>query len=117
MMRKPIVCLTAALLAVLLLCACGAAPKSAERDLPAVYTAISEKVELPEMVEVPENRRFNLYGIDPADCEQVFVYICGDSVRTDEIWLVKAVDDAAAGRIEELAKSRLEQKGQEMEKD
>ena len=118
----------------LLLAACGAAPApetaapaaetqaaaaetqaSESPDLEAVYQDFEESFELPEMAAVSEKRRDAILGIAPEDCLQAVTVLCGDSVRADEIWMIEAVDDAAADRIAELAQARLDQRAQEME--
>ena len=39
--------------------------------------------------------------------------ICSDSLRTDEIWLIEAVDAEALQRIQTLAENRLTAKAEE----
>ena len=84
-------------------------------DLTAVYQSIEESVALPEMAVVSEKRRDAILGIAPEDCRQAVTLLCGDSVRADEIWMIEAADEAAADRIEELAKLRLDQRAKDME--
>ena len=62
-------------------------------NMQTVYDSISKSIDLPEMVLISGERRFDLVGIDPKDCSQAVTAICGDSVRADEIWLIEAVGD------------------------
>ena len=102
--------------AALLLSACGSKSESkAIPDMQKVFDAITARVDLPEMAVVDGDRRFDLLGIDPADCRQAVTAICGDSVRADEIWLVEAVDADAAARVFEMAEVRVAQKKQQLE--
>lgn len=102
--------------AALLLSACGSKSESkAIPDMQKVFDAITAQVDLPEMAVVDGDRRFDLLGIDPADCRQAVTAICGDSVRADEIWLVEAVDADAAARVFEMAEVRVAQKKQQLE--
>ena len=117
-MKKTLISLILLLTAAaLLLCACGSAkPQSkAVPDMQKVYDTIAAKGVLPEMAIVDGDRRFDLLGIDPADCRQAVTAICGDSVRADEIWLVEAVDADAAARVYEMAEVRVDQKKRQLE--
>lgn len=115
-MKKVLNRLLMLVLASMLLSGCGAKETAEKKEvnLQGVYDQISQAVELPEMAQISENRRYNLLGIAPEDCAQAITAVCGDSVRTDEIWLIEAVDKAAAERILSLAKLRLEAKEKEL---
>lgn len=78
-------------------------------------TAIYEKMaaNLPEMVEMDETMQLNYCGISREDVSQSVVSICTDGLRTDEIWLIQAVDEGAAEKITELAQTRLKAKADE----
>lgn len=109
-------CLGILLLAALLLAGCGAQKQSgAVPDMQAVYSAIRQRVELPEMVALTDNRRLDVLGIAPEDCCQAITLLCGDSVRADEIWLIEAVDETAAGKIEKLAQQRVADRLEQLE--
>jgi hypothetical protein len=96
------------LLAALLLTGCGTQKKEAAApDMQAAYTAITQRVALPEMVALTDNRRLDVLGIAPEDCRQAMTLLCGDSVRADEIWLIEAADETAAAKIEKLAQQRV----------
>lgn len=68
---------------------------------------------MPEMIELDQILMLDYCGIEQADVKQAVVAICADSLRTDELWLVEAIDEEAAQRIVELAQFRLEMKGEE----
>ncbi len=79
--------------------------------LAAIYDACAEK--MPEMMPLDEKMMLNYCGIKAEDCVEYYVSICADSLRTDEIWLIKAKDEAAAEKLAELADARLKAKGDE----
>lgn len=115
-MMKRLYTLVALIMCVLLLSACGGGETEQKTvDLGPVYDELIGSFELPEMVVVPENRLERAFGVKSEDCAQVVIALCADSVRADEIWLVEAVDEEAAQRIEALAEARLEQRKGEME--
>ena len=82
-------------------------------DMPTLYQAMKDAVALPEMRELNEGLMLNFCGVNSADTKQAIVAICSDSLRTDEIWLIEAVDAEAAARIKTLAETRLDQKDAE----
>lgn len=106
-MKKRIFLLPILILA-LCLAACGqdAQPEKEPVDLQAVYDSLTGQ--MPEMMVLDETLRLNLLGVDAADCEQVITAICADSMRVDEVWLLKARDQAALEKLTELAKVRVE---------
>lgn len=98
------------------LAACGGKPGGetpVQMDLNAVYASISQTVQIPEMLELNQDLMLDYCGIHPETVKRAKVLICEDSLRTDEIWLVEAVDEAAAKTVAELATKRLEKKGEE----
>lgn len=106
-----------------LLCGCGAqapaqestAPKAtapAALDIAALYTQL-EALGMPEMVELDEGLRLDLYGIRSEDVKQVKVVICTENLRADELWLIEAVDAQRAEHIKTLAEGRIKQKDAE----
>lgn len=80
-------------------------------DLQALYDTLAEK--MPEMIQMDETTMLNFCGIAAEDCTQVAAAICADGLRTDEVWLIEAVDEAALARLKTLAETRLEMKGEE----
>ena len=116
---KRILTLSLALLLVFGLAACSGEEKPDDTVKPVemavadIYTQLGEKVVLPEMLTVNENMILDFCGIEESDRKSAVVAICADSLKTDEIWVIEAVDEAAAERIVALAKSRLKKKGEE----
>ena len=78
-----------------------------------VYDKMSATVELPEMLQLQESMMLDYCGVDAAKTKQAVVQICADSLRTDEIWLLEAVDEAAAKDLVDAANERLRKKGEE----
>lgn len=94
--------------------ACSKSEKGPEElDLSKVYTTLTEEVAIPEMLELDADMMLDYCGIRSEDVKQAIVVICADSLRTDEIWLIEAKDEAAANEIKALAQTRLEKKGEE----
>lgn len=89
------------------LAACGGSQESAAKsvDLNTIYAGYQEV--LPDMFLLDPDTMMNFLGIDPADCTQVVAAISNDGLRTDEVWLIEAKDQAALDRIYELAQVRL----------
>lgn len=120
-MKKIIV--TVMLLA--LLCGCGAQAPAQESTEPSVETTAPatlniaalytqlEALGMPEMVELDEGLRLDLYGIRSEEVKQVKVVICTENLRADELWLIEAVDAQAAEHIKTLAEGRIKQKDAE----
>lgn len=123
MKRFATILLAAAML--LSLCACGgqetpettAAPTEAPTtepvpvDLARVYDTVSGQ--MPEMILLDETMMMNFLGIAAEDCAVAVVATCADGLRTDEIWLIEAADEAALERLKTLAETRLRLKGEE----
>lgn len=96
-------------------CACEGSKAPEVPDMQAVYDKLMETEGMPEMIVVPADVAETLLGIAPADCRQALTAVCQVSLQADEIWLIEAVDSAAAARIAGLAQARLEQKSAELE--
>ena len=111
-MRKLVV-LGALLLALLSLSACAKKQEAPKADLETLYQRMLETEGMPDMLTVPADQAEYIFGIMQSDCSGAITAICADSLQADELWLVDAVDSAAADRIETLAKERLAQKGEE----
>lgn len=80
-------------------------------NLQELYDTLAEK--MPDMIVMDEAMMLNYLGIAAEDCSEAVTAICADGLRTDEIWLIRAVDEDAAARIKALAETRLEMKGEE----
>lgn len=84
-----------------------------EMDMQQLYASIQEAVQMPEMLTLDESLMLDYCGIRSEQVKQAVVVICADSLRTDELWLLEAVDEAAAKTLSELANTRLRKKGEE----
>ena len=92
---------------ILSLAACGASQEPAAKsvDLNAIYEGYADI--LPEMMVLDETTMLNFLGIQAEDCTQVVAAVCGNGLRTDEVWLIEAKDEEALARIAQLADTRL----------
>ncbi len=111
---KRIFALILVLCTVFSLAACGGEEKKetpVTLDLAAMYTKM--EASLPEMVPLNEDAMLNRYGIRAELVSEALVYICLDGLKADEIWLLKAADDAAMTDLEKLAQSRMQAKDEE----
>lgn len=79
----------------------------------AEIAALLMELDMPEMISLDSILMLDYCGIEQGDVKQAFVAICADSLRTDELWLIEAVDEAAADRLVALADFRLQMKGEE----
>lgn len=108
---------TAGLLSLLLvlgLAACSGGNESAfEMDVQEVYEQLIALPDMPAMIELPEDKALDFLGLDYSKCVQALAAICAVNIQADEIWLVEAKDGSAAAEIEELARSRVEQRMEE----
>ncbi len=103
-------------LALMLLCAlagCGAKDSGSDvqMDVQSVYDSMVSV--MPEMLVMDEMMMLNFCGIEAEMCEQAVVSVCFDGLRADEVWLIEAKDADTLEKLEALAKSRLERKGEE----
>lgn len=88
-------------------------PTVAQLNLAETYTAITANANMPDMYNVTAEQMLDLYGIRAEYCSQAVVYLCVNSLRTDEIWLLEAKDAAAMETLKGLVNSRIEQKDAE----
>lgn len=109
-MKKLIAFVLAAAM-MLSLAACGGGEATKSVDLNALYESYAEY--MPDMFALDEDTMMNFLGIDAADCKQYTVYICGDGLRADEVWLIEAKDEEALGRLKEMAELRIQAKKDE----
>ena len=109
---KKMICLMLALSLVLCLAACGAkaeAPKTV--DMKALFDSYSQY--LPDMFYPDEDTMLNFLGINVEDCTHYQVAICAEGMRSDEVWLIEAKDEAALEALRQLAQTRIEAKLEE----
>ena len=98
---KKITALILAAVLLLSLTACGGKPETKKIDLNALYQGYVQY--LPEMFLADEATMLNFVGVEAADCTQVIIAISGEGMRTDEVWLIEAKDEAALEKIKGLA--------------
>ncbi len=115
-MKRILTFLLAALMT-LSLTACGGEDPTnatvAQLNLEETYNTILSGVEMPDMYAVKPEQMLDLYGIRAEDCNQAVVYICVNSLRADEIWLLEAKDAAAMETLKNLVNNRIAQKDAE----
>ena len=84
-------------------------PEATSINVEEVYAAIESSAEMNEMTVLGEDMILNLLGIKAEKTVQLKVAIAAHAdLLADEIWLVEAVDEAAAQEIVELANQRIE---------
>lgn len=112
---KKIIALVLTLVCLSLLGACGKTeqPPVTEktRSLTEVYAEM-EKI-LPKMTEINQNSMLNLYGLDAQLYVEAKVTVCSDGLRADEVWLIRAKDEAALAKIKQFAENRITAKDEE----
>ncbi len=127
MTKKIIAIVLAVLLITTVFCSCGdkkddenkpnntttttTEPAVVNVNLKTLYDRCTAK--MPEMISLDADIMLDYCGIKAEDCVEFYVSICADSLRTDEIWLIKATDEDALKAISDLAKSRLKAKADE----
>lgn len=123
-MAKRIIAISVVL--ALILCFCSCAPQESSEEKPTEDTKAETNVsvdlkklyddcvvKMPEMISLDDEMTLNFCGINVADCEECYVSICADSLRADEIWLVKVKDEKDAQKIVDLANARIQAKADE----
>ena len=109
---KKLFCLILALSLMLSLAACaGKAEEAASVDVKALYESYSQY--MPEMFYPDEATMLNFLGINVEDCAKYKVAICAEGMRSDEIWLIEAKDEAALETLRQLAETRIQSKLEE----
>ncbi len=108
-MKRVISLILVILMVAVMMTACGSSAFTV--DMNALYTSYEEY--LPEMVTLDDKAMMNLYGVDAEKCNQAIIANCNDGLLSDEVWLIEAVDEAAAAEIVELAQNRVEREKEE----
>lgn len=93
------------------LTACGGKAPARSADLAALYDTLTAS--MPQMLKMDETTMLNFQGIEAVNCVQVQVAICAEGLRTDEIWLIEAKDEAALEKLQALAEARIQAKAEE----
>ena len=105
-MKKLAIILAAVIILSTVLCACGGGKK-----LSSVYDDITKQVELKDMLVLTTTDQLDkYYGIAAEDVEDFAGCINSTGVDQEEIILIKATDDAAAGRIKDALQLRYDTK-------
>ena len=129
-MTKKIIAVLMSLSLLFVLCSCASKADNEEQTSSETNTQINEvkptekivdlkKVYddcvalMPEMTVLDADMMYDFCGVNPADCAESYVAVCADSLRADEIWIIKAKDADALKRIEEAAKNRIQAKDEE----
>ena len=94
-------------------CSGGDDKASFQMDVQEVYQQLIALPDMPAMIELPEDKALDFLGLDMSQCVQAVAAISAMNIQADEIWLVEAKDSSAAAEIEELARSRVEQRMEE----
>lgn len=105
----------------LLLCACTTQPGQTTApatqpdqttapmvlDLEAIFAQMATATQ-EEMAAIKPERLLDLYGIDQADCLEVYVYSYNSGMMAAEVWLIRAASPEAQAKLKTLAENRLE---------
>jgi len=106
---KKALSLMLALALVLSLAACGGkAEEPVSVDVNALYESFSQY--MPDMFYPDEATMLDFVGIHAEDCVQYKVAICAEGMRSDEVWLIEAKDEAALENLRQLAQNRIDSK-------
>lgn len=106
---KKVFSLVLALLLVLSMTACGGKEEeTVSVDVNALYESYSEY--MPDMFYPDEATLLSFLGIHVEDCAQYKVAICAEGMRSDEVWLIEATDEAALENLLQVAQTRIEAK-------
>lgn len=108
---KKLFALILAVCTLLTLAACsgGSAPETNEPvalDLQQIYQAMSAATD-EKMTPINSDWLLDMYGIDPEDCTEAYVYSFNSGIMAAEVWLIKASSPEALERLQALAQSRL----------
>lgn len=109
---KKVISLILAFALLLSLAACGGKQEEAvSLDLDALFESYSQY--LPDMFYPDEATMLNFLGINVEECTRYKVAICAEGMRSDEVWLIEAKDEAALETLRQLAQTRIESKLEE----
>lgn len=109
---KKLIAFLLALSCLFVLCACGGETEEKEEketslDLSALSQQIIEKIGV-SMPQLNENMALNMYGLSSEDCAEMYVYSDYDATKCNELWLIKAADEAALENVKTYAQNRVD---------
>ena len=119
-MTKKIVVASVVLALIFSFCSCtsqkqgdnnGKSNTNVDVDLRTLYENCVEK--MPPMMLLDGEMVLDYCGINADECEEYYVAICEDSLRADEIWLIKASDESKVQSFVDLANARIDAKAEE----
>jgi hypothetical protein len=94
--------------------ATGGNKEPKELVLADTYTAITANVTMPEMMLLDDaDTVLGVCGINIEHTKQLQVWLCANSLRADEIWLIEATDAEALAQLKQAAQNRLTAKDEE----
>ena len=116
-MKKIALILACVMILCVALCACSSGSSDSSgssgsaKSISDIYQDIKSQVELTDMLEIdtPE-LLLKRYGIASEDVAEFAACVKSDGIDQEEIILIKATDDAAAGRVKEKLDTRYEAK-------
>lgn len=109
---KKVISLMLAMALLLSLAACGAKKETpVSLDIDALFESYTQY--MPDMFYPDEATMLNFLGINVEDCAKYKVAICAEGMRSDEIWLIEAKDEAALENLCQLAETRIQSKLEE----
>ncbi len=83
------------------------------RDLAVIYAKMEET--LPEMTQLSQKKMNDLYGVSEQLYQEALVYVSSDGLLADEVWLIRANDEASLNTLKAKAESRMQAKDAESE--
>ncbi len=109
---KKLIALLLALSCLFALCACGGETEEKEEkevtlELSALSQQMIERIGVP-MPQLNENMLLNMYGLSTEDCAEMYVYSDYDATKCNELWLIKAADEAALEDVKTFAQNRVD---------
>ena len=111
---KKLIALLLAVVCIFSLCACDGKEEQEEQekevslDLPALAQQISEEIGV-IMPLVAANKALNEYGLSDEDCDEIYAYADVDFNKCNELWLVKAKDEATLENVKTYAQNHVDQ--------
>ena len=85
-----------------------------ELVLSETYTKITSAVQMPDMILIDDaDTLLDMFGINIERTKQIQVYLCGNSLQADEIWLIEATDAENLAQLKQAAQNRLTAKDEE----